>query len=475
MSTQRPFLLLDPPSGNEFFRRASLREKDGAVRAPFPSIDLVLLSGAVREAGFRPMFLDAQINRLSWRAVAEQARSHDVAGVLSLTSSAQLHPELAALAELKTSLGNVPTYTVGNIINLKSSGGAPKLLEQYPWLDGVVLNTAENNLTEVLASRSTGEDARACRSPFNIALRRGEEVIVPENRVRYGESLHIPRPEHSIFQDLRYFFPQSKRGPVTCSQFSFGCPFTCEFCIDNQLYRNMLYRDVDDMVTEMVEIDRLGFREVYFKDLTFGLNKGVTREFLEKLVAARLRLRWLCTSRVDVMTPETLALMKRAGCYGIEFGVEHANEVTRRRIDKRISDTRIRDVFAQCRRARIEATAFIMLAFEDDTEEDVRATIRFAQSLRPSYVSFNVVNALPGTAYEERARREGFLREGEGDYAFTSSNIKHRHLTPTKIAELRREAVRSFYFQPSAILDRLLQLRSFFELRKLVRLGLGAI
>jgi len=86
-----------------------------------------------------------------------------------------------------------------------------------------------------------------------------------------------------------------------------------------------------------------------------------------------------------------------------------------------------------------------------------------------------VVNALPGTAYEERARREGFLREGEGDYAFTTSNIKHRHLTPEKIAQLRREAVRSFYCQPSAILDRLLQLRSFFELRKLVRLGLGVI
>jgi radical SAM superfamily enzyme YgiQ (UPF0313 family) len=256
-------------------------------------------------------------------------------------------------------------------------------------------------------------------------------------------------------------------------QLSFGCPFTCEFCIDNQLYRKMLYRDIDDVVEELVEIDRLGFREVYFKDLTFGLHKALAVDFLSKLAAKRLKLRWLCTTRIDVASREMLTLMKKAGCYGIEFGVEHSKESTRRRIDKRIADSRIEQVFADCRRLRIETTAFIMLAFEDDTEEDVRNTIRFARALRPKYVSFNVVNALPGTAYEERARREGFLREGSSDFGFATSNIRHRHLTPQKVEALRKEALRTFYFQPSMILEKLLDVRSFFELRKLIRLGLG--
>jgi hypothetical protein len=66
-------------------------------------------------------------------------------------------------------------------------------------------------------------------------------------------------------------------------QWAFGCPFRCEFCIDNQLYKKMLYRDVNDVIEELVEIDRLGFREVYFKDLTFGLHRGLAEEFLAKL------------------------------------------------------------------------------------------------------------------------------------------------------------------------------------------------
>lgn len=465
---RRLFLLLDPPSGADFCRRASLREKDDARNAPFPSIDLILLSGAVREAGFEPKFLDAQINRMTWGDVAGKCHELGIAGIVALTSSSKIDDEVRDLCILKQRLGGVPLYVVGSIIVLREPMRLSRLMADHPTLDGVILNTAEHNLTDVLRNPNTAE-------PHNIVLQRPSKSLLPEVKVRYGEGLRIPRPEHAIFKDKRYCFPQSKRGPVTCVQWAFGCPFTCEFCIDNQLYRKMLYREVDDVIEELVEIDRLGFREVYFKDLTFALHKKLGVEFLTKLAAKRLRLRFLCTTRIDVTTPDMLELMKKAGCYGIEFGVEHAKESTRRRVDKKISDERIREVFAQCRKLGIETTAFIMLAFEDDTEDDVRSTIDFARSLRANYVSFNVVNALPGTAYEERAKREGFLAECGSDYGFATSNIKHRHLTPQQVEALRKEALRRYYFRPGAIIQRILDLRSWFEFRKLVRLGLGTL
>lgn len=466
----RSYLLLDPPSASDFCRRGSLREKDDAQNAPFPNIDLILLSGAVREAGFRPVYIDAQLDRLTWSQLTDRAGLEGVSGVVSLVSSGRIEDELAALKKFCHTLGDVPCYVVGTVILLRDKMRLQRLVKDNPWLSGIILNTAEHNLTELLRG---GVDRIV--EPFNIATQRSTQLMVPDVKVRYGDAHKMPQPDHAIFKDRRYCFPQSKRGPVTCVQFSFGCPFTCEFCIDNQLYQKMLYRDVDDVVEELVEVDRLGFREVYFKDLTFALHKATAIEFLTKLAAKRLKLRWLCTTRIDVATREMLTLMKKAGCYGIEFGVEHSKESTRRRIDKRIKNDRIYEVFKDCRRLRINTTAFIMLAFEDDTEEDVRDTIRFARALRPNYVSFNVVNVLPGTAYEDRARREGFLRESSSDYGFAVSNIKHRYLTPQQVENLRREALRSFYFTPSMILAKLLEVRSFFELRKLIRLGLGTI
>lgn len=306
-------------------------------------------------------------------------------------------------------------YAISSIIIQRERSRLERLMSENPWLDGMILNTAEHNFGEVISAVKPGSVG-----PFNIVVQRPTGPLIPDVRVRYGNSFHIPRPEQAIFKDRRYCFPQSKRSPVTCVQFSFGCPFACEFCIDNQLYRKTLYRNVDDVIEELVEIDRLGFREVYFKDLTFGLDKSTCTEFLEKLIARRLRLRWL---------------------------------------------------FADCRRLGIETTAFILLAMEDDTADDVRATIRFAHSLHPDYVSFNVLNALPGTALEVRARREGFLREGPSDYRFVTTNIKHRHLTPRQVEKLRCEANRSFYGRRGLIIERLLKLRSFGEFRKLVRLG----
>ncbi|MBI1825263.1 MAG: radical SAM protein [Planctomycetes bacterium] len=468
MPDQQSFLLLDPPSASDFCRRASLREKDSAHDAHFPSIDLILLSGAIRDAGFRPHYIDAQLDRLTWSQLLDRIRKEGVQGIISLLSSSQLEEELAHLKELKASLGGIPVYGVGTIVLLKDKPRLARILQDHQWLDGMILNTAENNLGELI---TPGSDSVA---PFNIAKYEATQLMVPEAKVRYGDGLRISRPEHDIFRDGRYCFPQSKRGPVTCVQWAFGCPFRCEFCIDNQLYKKMLYRDVNDVIEELVEIDRLGFREVYFKDLTFGLHRGLAEEFLAKLANRKLGLKWLCTTRVDVATRDMLELMKEAGCYGIEFGVEHAHESKRRMLDKKITDEKIAEVFADCRRLRIETTAFIMLAFEDDTEQDVRDTIRFARSLRPNYVSFNVVNALPGTPYEERARKEGFLRE-ESDLAFAAGNIRHTHLNPAQVEKLRRQAMRSFYFSPRVVFQRLLDVRSFFELRKLVRLGLATM
>ena len=101
-ANRRRFLLLDPPSGADFCRRASLREKDDARNAPFPSIDLILLSGAVREAGFEPVFLDAQVNRMTWADVREKCQVLGISGIVALTSSSRIDDETKDLCELKS-------------------------------------------------------------------------------------------------------------------------------------------------------------------------------------------------------------------------------------------------------------------------------------------------------------------------------------------------------------------------------------
>jgi len=460
--TRPIWLLLDPPSEHGYARRGSLREKSNAPEAPFPSIDLILLSGAIDGAGFEPRYLDAQVKRMSWQGVIDACQKLQPSGIVSLLTSSRTDAELEELRALREAVADAPLFAVGTVHTVLNPARSREILERHNWLAGIVLNIAENNFSSIITND--------CCTPLNVAVRRGDDVIVPPLSVNYGRDLRIPTPKHSVFKNARYFFPQSKRTPVTCVQMSFGCPYTCEFCLDNAVYRNMLYRNVDDVVAELVQIDRSGFREVYFKDLTFGLNKAITTEFLEKLAAERLALRWLCTTRVDVATDRLLRLMKNAGCYGIEFGVESGSRHRRAKNGKPIDDDAICRVFRQCRALGLETTAFVMIGFEDETEQEIRQTMRFIESLDPAYVSYNIVSALAGTPLEARARSEGFLREGVSDHSYAHSNILHKHLTLDQLEALHTEAIRSFYRRPSAMAKRLLRLESVFELRKLAKL-----
>ncbi|MEK6675622.1 MAG: radical SAM protein [Planctomycetota bacterium] len=463
MTTTGDWLLLDPPSTSGYARRASTRGKDNAPPAPFPSIDLILLSGAIRQSGFAPRFLDAQIRSWNWSKLISESRALNVNGVISLVSATSTRDELWWLGILKHALGEVPMYAVAPLQLALDHATTRLLMDEHPWLNGFIMNTAENNVSELL----TQPDA----VPLNVAVRRGDSVVIPPTKVSYREDLRIPTPVHDIFRDPRYFFPQSKRTPVTCVQMSFGCPFTCEFCLDNALYRKACYRPADDLIAELVEIDRLGFKEAYFKDLTFGLNKRITTEFLEKLASRALELRWLCTTRIDVAAERLLGAMKSAGCYGIEFGVESGLRHRRLANGKPIEDDEIRNVFRRCKTLGLETTAFVMLGFEDETEMEIETTTRFIESLGADYVSYNVVNILPHTPLAERAAREGFLSADTSDHRFQRSNLRLRYLSPQRLQTLRQNAMRSFYTKPIRAIRRLTKTRSLFELRKLVHLG----
>lgn len=490
----RRWLLLDPPSEEGYIRRGLLREKAGTVAA-FPNIDLILLSGSVREAGFWPVYIDAQIRGWTWERLGTELAAMGVGGMVSLLTYLREPAELARLGELKRRLGGVPVFAVCPLSTVLDPVRTRRLIDEHPWLDGLILNIAENNLAglmrnpeapgfnivshaalgakeeEVHAEGAEGAERRPINPQSSVRNPQSAIPSIPPVRVNYDTGVHMPMPEHGIFMDGRYFLPQSKRGPVTCVQMSFGCPFRCEFCLDNQLYRKMRYRDVDDVVAEMTAIDRLGFREVYFRDITFGLNKAVCHEFLEKLAARRLNVRWLCTTRVDVTTPKLLRLMANAGCYGIEYGIESGLRHRREANGKPISDEQIRTVFANCRALGIETTALVILGFEDETENEIRATMRFIEDADPDYAAYNVLNALAGTPLERRARDQGFLNDEPGDTRFRASNLRHRYLTPQRLEALRSEAVRSFYRRPRTMMVRLARTRSLFELWKLMRLA----
>ena len=85
--------------------------------------------------------------------------------------------------------------------------------------------------------------------------------------------------------------------------------------------------------------DNYGIKHILFVDDLFTASKKRTTELCELIIDNGMDITWSCASRVDVVKPETLALMKKAGCWEISFGLESGSDDLLQQMDKSASLT----------------------------------------------------------------------------------------------------------------------------------------
>jgi radical SAM superfamily enzyme YgiQ (UPF0313 family) len=120
-----------------------------------------------------------------------------------------------------------------------------------------------------------------------------------------------------------------------------------------------------------------------------------------------------------------LADMRRAGCAGIDIGMESADPGMLLRIGKGVTVERVLDVLTWCGELGIHSIVNLMFGWPDETDEELEATIAFIERAKPVAGGFNargVVVPYPATQiYEQNHERFGFtgwwLRDPPLEYA----------------------------------------------------------
>jgi radical SAM superfamily enzyme YgiQ (UPF0313 family) len=128
-------------------------------------------------------------------------------------------------------------------------------------------------------------------------------------------------------QDEELYFP------IAASR---GCVYHCTFCSAAPSWdRRQVRRDVAAVVGEMERLHREAAQNRFsFMDETFVLERGWVVAFCEELHRRKLRLSWRCTGRVNLLDRELLETMAKAGCEGMELGVESGSAPVLERIRK---------------------------------------------------------------------------------------------------------------------------------------------
>jgi radical SAM superfamily enzyme YgiQ (UPF0313 family) len=344
----------------------------------------------------------------------------------------------------------------------------PELTMRNPVFDFGIEGEAEIAMPNLLDAISGNGSAREIGG---VLFREGDEVVRtgPADVMQIND---IPLPLRDVLPNDRYFDMTTESRHVSSIMTARGCPYKCSFCeryIRGGHYR---MRSADSVVTEIEDlVSRYGCSEVVIYDDTFTANKKRTAEICERILERGLTFQWDCRTRVDCVEPELLALMARAGCSRISFGVESASEDVRGVFRKKITIEQVEQAFEWTRAAGIRILGYFMLGAPGETRESIEKTLALSVQLNPDFAYYSVVVPYPGTDLYDDALEKGLLKsdywkeyvDSEGTLSEPVPMFEHDDVTRQYLLSTLRSAYLRFYLRPGYILRRFRSIKSLSD------------
>ena len=133
--------------------------------------------------------------------------------------------------------------------------------------------------------------------------------------------------------------------------------------------------------------------------------------------------------------------MQQSGCVGVTVALESGvQRVLEEIIDKPIKDIqKMPERIARIQEHGIWVAANFVIGLPGETWEEIRQTVRFAESCRADYVKFYAAVPLHDTRMYEMAREMGVLDLSEGDVSvdWRYGQILSSEWTPKDVSTLR--------------------------------------
>lgn len=220
----------------------------------------------------------------------------------------------------------------------------------------------------------------------------------------------IPYPAWDLMPMEKYNDPFCQGSTVTVLT-SRGCPLSCEFCTiaPHQGKRNYRRRSPKAVCDEIeVLIARYNPDEIYIDDDTITINRRHTIAFCEEYEKRNFGLPFSCMGNATVHR-NALEAMARAGCRALKFGVESGDADVLKAIPKDMDLDDVVRTVRDCRELGIQTHANFLFGLPQENREKALKSIDYALNLNTHTLQFAIATPYPGTAFYERAQKNGWL------------------------------------------------------------------
>jgi anaerobic magnesium-protoporphyrin IX monomethyl ester cyclase len=250
------------------------------------------------------------------------------------------------------------------------------LLKKHPFIAAIVRGDGEVASLEISRSLAQGCSFPSDAVP-NLAWLDGGQVRTTATQPMAIDDLPI--------LDFRLLHnPYSYQ--IVDLMTSRGCPFRCNYCLESSMrpYATHSPEWVDRQLTHLET--ELPNDRVFIYDPVFGLGRERTLEVCR--VLSEHRFTYASESRVDVLAPDLVPVLRKAGIETIYFGIESASPTTLMRMSKLRSRASANhylknalEVLRSCFENDVTPVLGFMLSFPGDTEDDYRITLEFVREI----------------------------------------------------------------------------------------------
>jgi anaerobic magnesium-protoporphyrin IX monomethyl ester cyclase len=450
-------LLINPPTGMYIREdRCQSAIDDLPTIAMRPPMDLASMAASLEKENVVCKIIDCPMEKVGWEKLSGDIKTFKPDMLVISTTTSTVEKDLLACNLVKEIDNNIITVAKGTIF----LQGDEHIINYFNNLD-IAIGGEPNDVLEELAKG------------FNLSEIKGitykKNGMINRNALRpFKDSIdELPFPARHLIKNEIYARMDNGR-PQATIETGRGCHGQCIYCLTGQVSGYKLrQRTSDNIIAEIKEcISKYKIKDFHFRSDTFTANKYGVMELCRMITDEKLNINWVCTSRVDSIDEEMICCMKKAGCWGISFGVESGSQKMLDLMKKGITVEQIKEAFRLCNKYSIDSFAYFLIGLPWETEETVNESIALAIEIDPSIAEFFIVYPFPGTEFYEIAVREGLIREKgfkrEGAYSLPS--IDTLFLKKERLLELRKKALRKFYLRPGYMLKLLCRIRSGNEL-----------
>ena len=393
-----------------------------------PPLGLLSIAGPLIDAGHNVTLLDADYYNYKIETVTAIAVKRNPAIIMmghsGSTSAQPIINEIAErikwfLPNTKIIIGGVfPTYHWEEI------------LQDNRHIDFIVCSEGEAatlHLITVLENNWLPETVRGIAFRLN-------GVAIKTPAAETIQNLDDYRIAWELMKGYNYTYWGKRKAVVI--QFSRGCPYPCTYCGQSLFWKKWRHRNPQLLADEIEMLHKTyGIEVINFADENPSSNPKVWKEFLEALVAKKLKLILVGSIRADniVRDADFLHLYKKAGFERFLLGIENYDAAVLEKIKKAGAISKDKEAIRLLRKHNILSMATYVTGFGDEKLKDFYNSLKQLLSYDPDQVQLLYVTPHRWTPYFEEVKDREIILTDQRKWDYKHQVMATTYMKPWMI------------------------------------------